>query len=338
MVLAITAVLLPTFLMILTKLVLGITRLTALGVGISVAFLIVIFWVRKWIKQVGTTELPTQAVITRFAEPIDAVGLGLVSIISPFESLKEFPTRQYMMNYCITEGLYSKADEEKGFRSLVMIVDLSVYFRFARVDRMYSFPMPIEDVKKILGKDERLSLKGLSEGLAWGRVSGKELLIKAYYRLPIKNPKEAKLEEFGKFFEGAVEGGLRHVMGVKNHKECKEEKPIIEEEIKNYLLSGEGNPFFECGIPKECLDIELKGVKFSEGVEQSWQAPEIAMKRAMAAKSERKRIKEITKGYIGVGVSPNVAGLLTGGVVEGKGMSFEQLRDLAIFQGIGGLK
>jgi len=351
-VLIMTAVLLLTFLMISTKWMPVMTRSTALGVGILVTFLIVVFWTRKCIRQVGTPELPTQAVLARFARPVDAVGLGLLFVIWPIEALKEFPTGQYVMNYRIAEGLYSKkGKDEKGrdLSSLSMIVEASIYFRFPRTDRIYSFPMPIEKAKETLEEGGKLDSEGLREGLAWGRTSGKELLMRTYYRLPIRNPKEGGSEDkLHKFFEGAVEGGLRHVMGAKTFIECKEEKPMIEEEVKNYLLSAEGDPFFECGIPKECLNLELKDVRFPEDIEQAWRAPEIAIRegeaaiekairKAEAAKSERERIKEITKGYIDAGVSPNVAGLLTGGV-EGKAMSFEQLRDLAIFKAIGGLK
>ncbi len=292
---------------------------------IAVLIVFMGFWLLKCVRQVGTTDTPVQAVKTRFAKPDKAVPSGLCFILWPFEGLKLFPTGQYDLSYQILRGLYSKKSGEMS--SQRMEVKIGVYFRWPRVDREYSFPVPVSEQET--SPKEQLATN-------WGRVLGKELLLKAYYRLPIKNLLKADIEEFGKFFENTVLGAVRHRMSERTSEECRESQPEIEEEIKNYLLSEEGNPFFEVGIPKECLDIELSSVKFPDETEKAWEKPEIKAREAEAAMSEKKAISLRLEAYIEKGVSKEIAGLIVGGV-EGQAMTIEQLRDLKILEKIGNL-
>ena len=291
--------------------------LTIIGLGL---------WLKRCLRQVGA-EVSSQAVLTRFAEPVGAVSMGLCFVFWPFEDLREFPMGEYSMRFRIATGLYSK--EEKNISSQPMEVDVNVYFRFPRVTRQYTFLVWEEKEQKL--KKER--------------VFGVELLMRTYYRLPFKDLKKTKVDDLGKFFEGAVMGAVRHVMSAKNYIDCREKQPEIATEIKKYLFETEGNPFFECGIPSECLDVEMTKVKFQDEMEKKFFEPEMKRKEAEGAKSEKqrmitlaegekKRINLVTKAYIDQGVSPEIAGMLGG--VTGKAMTFEQLRDLAIFQGLGG--
>ena len=289
-----------------------------------------IFWLRKCWAQIGDIEDPCQAVLARFGKAIEAVGSGLYFRIYPIEQFKLFPTGQYVMKFQIPEGLYSKS--EKGETPQPMKVKLAFVFRWPRVDREYTFPVTEEEFK---GEQERESTeqdkKGLRPGLVWGRKWGGELLKdKAFYRLPIKDLTKATVDDLGTFFEPAVLGGTRQVMSKKTHSQCRVQQPEIEEEIKIYLLSEEGNQIFECGIPKECLDIQITEIKFVEKTEEAFIAPEIAEKNAEAAVHKKTAIQRELEAYLEKKVPPEIAALIVGGT-QGKGMTIEQLRDLAIY-------
>ena len=317
--------------------------------GVISAILLLVglgFWLSKCFRQIGSVEVPSQAVLARFARPVDVVSTGLFFAFCPFEKFKEFPTGQSVMSYKIKEGLYSKEDKEAGLSSQPMKVEVSVYLRWPRVEKKYSFPMPDTEAKKeaqkILqeqGKDvteeaiegilENKGLtKGLEPGLVWGEVKGGELLMThTYYRLPIRDLMTASIDELGEFFEGGVMSGVRHEMSIKTSKQCKEEQPEIEDKIKSYLLSEEGNPFFECGIPKQCLDIELVKVKITDEMEKAYMKPEKAKKDAEAAEHEKEATLQRIQAYIDKDVAPEVAGILASGGVEGEEMTLSQLRD-----------
>lgn len=274
------------------------------------------FWLKKCLRQIGTIEVPSQAVLARFGKPVNAVGPGLYFCFFPFEKFKEFPTGQYFANYSITKGLYSR--EEGKLSSQPLEVDITMYYRFPRVDRLYTFP--VREIKEDGKKGE----------LTWERISGRELLLKIYTRLPVKNLKEPEaIDQLGRHFEKGIIGAARDVMSRKTSKECKKEKPAIEEEIKDYLLKEEGNPVFECGFPQECLDIEIPKVKLPDETEQAYIKPEIEMKNAEAAKHERIAIGRKLMAYTKQGVSSDIAAFAVGGI-EGKGMTTEQIRDLVI--------
>jgi regulator of protease activity HflC (stomatin/prohibitin superfamily) len=283
--------------------------LTLLGLGL---------WLKKCLRVVGA-EIPSQAVLTRFVRPVDALPIGLCFIFRPFENLIEYPTGLYTLRYRISSGLYSK--EEKDLASQPMEVEVNVYFRFPRLELVYTFPYRT--------KEGSIQSK---------RVSGKELLMtRTYYRFPFKNLKETKIEDIGKFLEGAVMGAVRAAMSKRNYVDCREKQEEIASEIKEYLFLTEGNPFFECGIPKECVDVEIIKVKFPDEMEKKFYEPEMKRKEAEAAEAEKERINKVTAAYINQGIPPEIAGMLTGGVT-GKAMTFEQLRDLAIFQALGGFR
>lgn len=293
----------------------GITAISWV-VAEGLVFLGLGIWLKKCLRQIGTIEVPSQAVLTRFAKPIDAMGPGLYFCFFPFEKFKKFPTGQYCANYEITEGLYSK---EKGkLKKQPLQVDITVYFRFPKVDRLYSFPV------------REITKTGQKGKLVWKRVSGRDLLMKLYSRLPIKDLTTPEaVDQLGRHFEKGIMGATRHVMAKKNSQECTEEKATIEEEMKTYLLEEEGNPFFECGLPKECLDIELPKVKLPDETEKAYIKPELAMKNAEAAKHEQTAIRRRLTAYTNAGVSNDIAALAVGGV-QGKGMTTEQIRDLVI--------
>lgn len=283
-------------------------------------FLTLAFWLKKCFSTAGTPEVPHQVILVRFGRPTTVVPEGLFFKFVPFEKVKRVPTGQYSFSYVISEGLYSK--EKDKLRSQPLKVDITVYFRFPRADRTYRFP----EEPKVTTEAE----------MPWKEVSGAELLKgHLFYRLPVPNLMAVDaIQRMGDHFAGAVIGGVRHVLSTKNSQQCKEAKRPIEREIKTYLLQEQGNPFFEIGIPEACLDIELTSVKLPEETEKAYIKPEIARKDAEAAKHQQTTIKRKLDAYIKGGISPDIAGVLTAGSIEGKSMTIEQLRDLAFIRSL----
>jgi regulator of protease activity HflC (stomatin/prohibitin superfamily) len=321
--------------------------LTIIGLGL---------WLKKCLRQVGK-EVPAQAVLTRFAKPIDAVGMGLYFVLWPFEDLVEYPTGQYALGFRVSTGLYSK--EKGNLASQPMEVEVYVYFRFPRVDKQYTYPLSQKEYERlqkeklaeeVITQEEsdkkKAPTKSAPPGFVMAKVWGKYLLMEhTYYRLPFKG--KPKTEDLGKFFEGGVIDAVRKVMSEKDYIKCREEHAMISEEIKDYLSTTPGNPFLECGIPAESLAIAITKVRFPPEMEEKFYLPELKKREAEAAKSEKERmitlaegeqqrINLVTKAYIEQGVPPEIAGMLGG--VAGKAMTFDQLRDLAIFQALGGFR
>lgn len=297
--------------------------LTVLWAAAEVLVCLVLgFWLKKCLRQIGTIEVPSQAVLARFAKPVDAVGPGLYFCFFPFETFKECPTGQYEFEYTITKGLYSKEDKKEKLASQPIEVRVVMYLRFPKVDRRYKFP-------------ERARLKGEKEA-PWKDVAGRELLVNHIYpRLPVKDLKaEDAAVRIGEHFEGGVISGLRHVLAWKNSRQCKEDIEDIEAEVKMYLLQEEGNAIFECGIPKECLSIELAMVKLPDETEKAYIKPELKKKDAEAAKHEETAIRRTVRGFTSAGVSTDVAGVVAGAKIKGEPMDLGQLRDLHLALGI----
>lgn len=301
----------------------------AVVVAEIIVLAVLIYWLRICLQQIGSAEVPSQAVLTRFARSIDAVRTGLHFRLHPVETFKEFPTGLWIMLFRITKGLYSK--EAGSLSSQPIVVTVGVYLRFPRVNRLYRFPLPKEEIERRypgLALDEG----GLKEGLAWCLISGRELLVRhLYYRLPVPDPMKATVDDLGKFFEPGVLGALRQVLSTKTHLQQRVEKAEIEKEVKAYLVSEIGNPFYECGIPPECLDIEITMLELPDETAKAFMAPELAKKGAEAAVHEKSAITERLGAYIDKGVDKEVAALIVGGMT-GEGMTFEQLRDLKILQ------
>ncbi len=314
-----TPALMPPYLMSLLSRIPQTKELLAFVFEILV-IVVLVAWLKWCMSQIGNIEVPAQAVLARFGRPIDAVGPGLYFCFKPFERFKIFPTGQYFFNFLMkeTEGLYTK--ESGDLKSQPLRVAATIYLRFPRVDRNYRFPT-----------------KNARGNVFWKKVSGRDLLMQhLYFRLPIKDLMATDtVDRLGAFFERGVMGGLRHVMSSKTSRQCKEEKPKIEDETANYLLTETGNPFFECGLPKECIDLEITQVKLPDETEKAYIEPELARKRAEAAVHEKKSIQLRVAAYIGAGVSPDMAGVLAAGSGRKEGekpMTIAELRDFKILE------
>ena len=269
------------------------------------------WWTNKCFQQIGSVDIPAQAVLVRVGKGIKAIGPGLYFKFVPFEGYKVFPLGQYTGNYSIESGLYSKENPKKKLSSHPLTVDIAFYFRFAEVGKNYSFTKKDKSVMEMRGED---------------------LLIKSHNSLPVNDLlSESAVDEINLHFGKGIIGGVRHIMSAKDSEECRIEKPEIEEEITTYLLQEEGNPLSECGIPRELLDIELTRVKIPDEMEKAYMAPEISRKDAEAAEHDQLATGRRMRGFTDEGASPDIASLATTGI-KGDGMSTDQIRDLVIMQ------
>lgn len=259
--------------------------------GFGLVAILSVAWARKCLQRVGVVKEPAQAVMARWgSKAVRAVGPGLCFILWPIEELRLFPTRQYQLNFRESD-VHSKKEGEYG--TALMTIDISIYFMWPKVGKEY-------------GEKEK-------------KDGGEILMEKTFYHLPA-DPNDA--EELKDFFEPGILDGVRRIMVKKTHLQCRGQKDEIEEEIKKYLLEEQGNPFKECGIQSEDLDVAITSIKFTKEMEEAFSAPEIAERKKEAT-------EKMLKAFTNAGVDPIVAGMLVK-PIEGKGMTFEQLRDLAI--------
>ena len=263
---------------------------------IGLIIFLFLVWLRKCFRTTVSTKTkkPAQAVVTRWgkSKAVNAVKSGLHFVVWPIENLVLFPTHLYELNIKASE-IHSKKTEDCA--TAVMTVDVTIYFRWAQIGNKYQ--------------------------MGGNTVNGKELLMKTFYALPA-SPEDA--EELKDFVEDGVIDAVRRIMTQKSHRECREKKPEIEREIKKYLLEEPGNPFRECAIPSEYLDVAITSVKFTEEMEKAFSEPEVKER-------EKEAQQKILDMFIKSGIDPMVAGMLTK-PPDGKGMSMEQLRDLMIFK------
>lgn len=317
---AIAALIAVTILLIIKEPSFTITNNVGIKVIVSsLSYLAVItllvWWVKKCFEQVGTAEVPCQAGLFRFGKPIQVVGPGLYFRLFPFEKFKKVPMGQYNFNYTIKDGLYSI--KRGNLASQPMVVNIAVYLRFPQVSHKYSFPT-IKDDGTIVWEDQQ----------------GEVLLLKLLKRMPVKDFLTPEADAFiGEHLKEAVLGAVRHEMSLMTSEECSQQKQRIEDEVKRILLTGQGDPCFECGIPEECLDLLLTSVKLPDETEQAYIKPEIALKGAEAAMHEKDTIQTLVGALVEEGVNPNVAALVVGGKIKGEGLDLSQLRDLIISSG-----
>jgi hypothetical protein len=274
-----------------------------------------ILWGRENFVPCGTAEVPAQGALTRWGKFKGFVGPGgLIFIIRPFEGLRLFPTGQFKGEFRISEGLYSKAEGNESSQPLDAI--MPIYLSIPRIGEQYTY------------REVGMDLTG-NKTVRVVKVQGEILLEKIFHNLPVDDLSvQENVEELFGFLEGSVLGAARHVLSKKTSKQCREEKPQIEREMKTYLLEEPGNPFLVCGFPEECIDLELR-VKIPNEMEQAYMAPEIAKKKAEASSEDKKVISRKMKAYIDEGTSPDVAAMAVSGA-QGGGMTTEQLRDIAL--------
>ncbi|MCK4454340.1 hypothetical protein KAU51_03270 [Candidatus Parcubacteria bacterium] len=255
---------------------------------------ILLLWLKKCFRQVGTIEMPCSGVRARFGRSVESLTPGLYSCLYPIEDIKEYPTGLHRLSYK-AENIHSKPEtievdgKKIALGSQRMDVDFTFTFRWPKVGKKYRVPI----IDPVTGKAKRDSQTGK---VVWKKVDGGDLLKnKAFYHLPIRNPKTAPIEKFDEAFGKTIMGGSRTILAGHNHSFCRENKEEIEDEIKEYLLSEVGDPIFDCGLPRETVDTKILKIKFQDTTETAFEAPEIAWRQADATKKRAEGEAEAIK-------------------------------------------
>lgn len=204
-------------------------------------------------RQVGTTERPYNAVVTSFHRPVRVVGTGWQRV-RPYQGIRKFPTQQYQIP--VEVKVITKPDPDKGMSRRTLDVDAIVYFRWAK-------------------PGER-------------DPSGNELLLKAFYAVPVEDLTKPHIEVLQTHLRGSVESAFRHVMGGRSYEECLEDRELVEKEVKDNLLSQSGDPFVELGIPRDGMDIRVAEIRIGDDLKEALSAGENAQRHADAEAIEGK--------------------------------------------------
>ena len=278
-----------------------------------------LFWFMGSFVRIGMEgEEPYWAVIARFGRPIEAVLPGMY--FRPLwivERVVLFPTGQKTMWFTTTEAWTMELGDRQA---QPLALDIAVYMRWPKPGVNYDF----DGGTKV--------------------INGSDLLKDAYYYLPraLRNPDRSDyIDVLGRFLENAVIGGVKVVVGRRDHLDARQKNQEMEEEIKDYLLSELGNPFHDLGIAPECLDIELTKVIFPEETGKALREKELARRSGEALVETSKHRKEASENdaettralltvHLDKGVSPEVAAMIVSRSTGGEAMTVEKLRDLAI--------
>lgn len=330
-----------------------IITITMLGVGIGVPWFffgtyaswgvvggsvfLTGLWANKCWPQVGTEKKPAQGVLTEFFDPIDVVGIGRYFIFWPVERIKRFPTGEYEMSFFVPV-VYTKEsddeDEDDDGSSQPMEVNVTIYTHFPDRNRQYKYPMPKEEAKRRgVNFDPIEGDYTNRENWVWGRISGKELLMKAYRRLRISDlTAEGTVDELGSFLKGGVGGAIRGVFQSFTTKQINEKTDLIETEVKDYLLVEEGNPMFETGFPREHTDVEVDVSVLDEDLVQAKKEVEIASHEEEAAEHRKQAKKKELQAYTEEDTPIELAAMRVGGGAGtgGEAMSISEIRDLGL--------
>jgi len=276
--------------------------------------LLLAFWINKCIVRPGMGDVPYWAVFLRFGRPVRAVLPGLYWKWWPIERVFLVYTGIYTMHF---EVIDAHSMEKDGFTTQPLKLYLTLYLRWPKPDEKYT--------------------------LAGAEKEGDTLLCNAFFYLPktLRNQTRPHVDELGKFLEGDIVGGMRRIVAHKSHKEVREDMQALEDELKEYLLSEPGTPFFSLRLPGELIDVEITRVVFPEDTQQALRKPELSRKdaealveeakgRKNASEDEKVAIENLLQGYISKGVSPEWAAVMVGKTKEGEKLSLGELRDLAI--------
>lgn len=309
-------------------------------VGAGIPIILIAVWVKKCVRQVGTTTMPLQAVLLTFGRPVDVLPLGLHWRFWPFQTFRLLPLAQYKFPYRLPK-IYSQETINdalpKGLSSRPIEGQATLYLQFPDAEREYLYGFP--------GEAPRM-------------VPGKELILRGYNRYPpIDFLREGAGERLGRHLQDTVLGGVRQVMAGVDHQGIRLEKAFIEDGVKGYLLAEPGNPLHEMCIPGDCMDVEISILNLVAPAgqteldlaarETAWRQGEAtttkathdglaavikAQHDAQAMQAVRAEIEATLQGLINRGVSQDVAALMVAGSVQGQQISFQEITNLAMLR------
>lgn len=300
------------------------------GVNLLIFVLFIAWWIHLGYRVIGAGDVKYIALLVRLGEPIKILSLGPAFVYRPVEDLWRIPTGKYWFDYEF------EAHTKDGLWSKVVV----------RVDFNWPTPHPDDALRKFHFPRTGLTGTTNGRGLTFEEAKGKDpttwdledslfLLRRAYHRFP-KEPMKATSEDLWLFFRGATIGSLISIMGELDRDDFVSKQEEVEAATRVMMLSGEGDPFFDCGIPAECLNIKIIHIEPLAGAtkealeaprraEREGEAQKIrAAKAKEAAPYEAETIKQLLAAHIGQKVSPTVAAFIERGGGR-QGLDFNQL-------------
>lgn len=308
------------------------------GIGVGEAFIValVLVWIRMGWRVVGSGPVRYVALLTRFGRPLRLIEVGPVLTIWPFEGLWRIPTGGFNWNYVVQAHTKDR-----------VWVELTLHIDF-------HWPTPGNEEQRFHFKPDGLE-KGLTLENAgqvntndWEEQSAFSLLQRAYYRFPWE-PMRADWEDLQRFFRGTAVGAIVSILGEMDRDEFIGHQERAEVAAKVMMLSEWGDPFLECGIPPEVLNIKVTRVDpILPGTKEVLEAElrarregEAQVVRSQYAKSatsdDAERIASIVRAYTDQGVDSTTAGILAEANVTGEEVPLEKMMMLSIaMAGLGG--
>ena len=279
----------------------------------------------KWIKEGffsigGETPTPMRAIVLRFGKVIGAAEEGLHWRFWPFDKVVKFPKKLYPMNFRV-ERIFTMPDRDHNITSQQMAATVSMSIRWPECGKHYYMP---------------------ASGERW---YGSDLLARAYHALRY-SPETMTEDQLGPDIADFVIDTTRNVIGAGyTHVQLEAKKAEIEDKIKYDLLSEVGNPLREIGLPSELTDVGMPDTERPSDTQSAIQRVEIAYHdglarrtaaeaAAAAADKEAEAVAARLRPLAEQNVLNPITGLMISGNVTGQAMSLEQIRDIAIAQGV----
>lgn len=282
-------------------LALTVAVFTNLVVGSILTVAVGLVLLSSW-RQVGSATKPVYGVVTNFGKPVRVVGPGRHLVLPWYRIEREFPTRQHSFPYEVEVNTHP--NEAEGLGRQLIKAQVTLYLRW---------PNPEKEYEVVPGEDP---------------ISGSELLMGAFFTVPVDFDDDGYVNDLWQHLRGAVKEAVMAQMSGRDYQQCLEEWEGIEEGVKNLLHAEVSNPIPDMGIPRELLDFSIENVALPDRLvavlaelEDARRKGEAAEEKARhegeavrlqadgQAKAASMRMSAVTEG----GGSPNVAAALVMG-------------------------
>jgi len=306
--------------------------------------------ISEWFSFVVGDEIPPRAaILTRLGSVRGAADSGLfLRLPEPIDKLAKFKTSQITVRYERMEVI-SKASEDTlgpngnsrpGRESeQKMPVEVTFIFRWPSPNNLYFMP--------------------LSGKYVWGS----DLLNRARRSLP-GNPEDIDHEFMHNHLEASVMEAVQNTMAQYTHSYNRNNRRVIEREVKLYLVDQAGNVVRNLGIPPILMDLALRYIGLPDDTQRAFERTEIErltgeqtviraqaeadanVRRAegekKAAPDRRAAVEEMLQAYISPDSSRDLANMIVGGATsgggegrQGQGFSIEPLVQIMVLRALG---
>jgi len=303
---------------------------------VTLAILILGFLAVKLLKRVlvgvGTGGKPRMGLILEWGKVVAGCNQGLFWLHYPSETVVRMRTNQYTIDLTI-DGAWTKrapATRKKQPDGTWLVIEQPEQIQRVSIDVTLGFTLP-------------------RPGQAYGTEEGFELLKQFYYAFPFDHENFSIMEELGPHLRGVITAAVINAVGQYTHTQLAKSIGKIEEKVKDFLLSNQGNLYKELGIPSETTDVGISSIVVDEEVEAILREAETIFRRARAnqdkAKVEAETSREtadaraeaaekLIKVYQASGVPAYLIPIMLNGAA-GDPLDIADLRDLAFIQNLG---